>query len=571
MKVLDGLKDSLVPAMKALEAPGDERGREEIDKLMLPWVQGVQDDEYNSPSESFSGSALEQLRKRKSSRSPSPCSPGTRTGGDDDVLVQPTQHAPAVMCQDISQDKDTPLPSGQRSMKDFISKTKKDCSQTPGSSFALKKAGKRHVDDILAGLEVDMNTTEKETPKTMLLPASFPSSGESNKENTSMTKRKKAVQTSTTRKARASRRAIEQAKTPSIQEPTSEEKRRIPARLLPWSCAMCTFENIGNAVACEMCEHVKEPDGSQTCPDTVAQQKSIAKSCSAKKRQRKTSANDSHMIESTPIRPRRKMSVKVPVEDEECVPEGDDVDERPSQVTLTGTQGRSKRGKRMESRLARVCSKKESKTAKDEHMCSLFKAAVVTASNLNPDDKATLKSFCRSFGAHYSSNWTPKVTHVICPGSDQTAKTFKYLMATLTGTHIVSMEWIQSCTASGMYEREDAYLLSKSSTKSTDLLAAYEIQVQQTLDGSGNVKQVKDLLKAAGAKVVNRLPRSDDDRHGIIIVLDQSGNDTSDASSIVEQAWFGRACGANIPVVKQAWLRSSILEGAPSDIQEFTI
>ena len=167
-------------------------------------------------------------------------------------------------------------------------------------------------------------------------------------------------------------------------------------------------------------------------------------------------------------------------------------------------------------------------------MCSLFKAAVVTASNLNPDDKATLKSFCRSFGAHYSSNWTPKVTHVIYPGSDQTAKTFKYLMATLTGTHIVSMEWIQSCTASGMYEREDAYLLSKSSTKSTDLLAAYEIQVQQTLDGSGNVKQVKDLLKAAGAKVVNRLPRSDDDRHGIIIVLDQSGNDTSDASSIVE-------------------------------------
>ena len=152
MKVLDGLKDSLVPAMKALEAPGDERGREEIDKLMLPWVQGVQDDEYNSPSESFSGSALEQLRNRKSSRSPSPCSPGTRTGGDDDVLVQPTQHAPAVMCQDISQDKDTPLPSGQRSMKDFISKTKKDCSQTPGSGFALKKAGKRHVDDILAGL-----------------------------------------------------------------------------------------------------------------------------------------------------------------------------------------------------------------------------------------------------------------------------------------------------------------------------------------------------------------------------------------------------------------------------------
>ena len=93
MKVLDGLKDSLVPAMKALEAPGDERGREEIDKLMLPWVQGVRDDEYNSPSESFSGSALEQLRKRKSSRSPSPCSPGTTSPRPRSPNIHQSTHA----------------------------------------------------------------------------------------------------------------------------------------------------------------------------------------------------------------------------------------------------------------------------------------------------------------------------------------------------------------------------------------------------------------------------------------------------------------------------------------------
>ena len=578
LKVLDGLKDSLIPSMIQLEADGEGRGRERVEEMMLPWLQGVQDEEYQSPSQSFSGSALEQLKKRKSSRSPSPCSPATQAGGEDDVLVQPTQHVAAVVPQDGTQDV-TPWRGGQKSMIEFMKKASVDRSETPHAGGR----GTADFDNILAGLEAGMKTAEKVTPTTMLLPASFPSSGESNKENDRKLLQESKSQGKTTRRARSSRRAIEEAKTPPTrEEPSSEEKRRIPARLLPWSCIMCTFDNKGSSVACEMCGHAKGPEASQTCPDTIAKQKSIAsqaKSSSAKKRSKQAAVTASHIIDSTPHEA-RPVEVEVHVDDAQT-PAGEAQGEagttskgreRPSQPTLTGTQGRSKRGRHMESRLANVSSKKDPKPGSCEQSCPTLKTIVVTASSLNTDEKAKLKAFCRTSGACYSSNWTPKVTHVICPALGKPANTFKYLMALLTETHVVSMKWVDKCAKTGLREREDKYSLVKSCSQTRNVLSAYEIQVQpHASDGSGNVKQAKDLLKAAGARVVNRLPRSDQDRHGLVLVLDHTGNNLVDDTAIVEQAWFGRACGANIPVVKQAWLRTSIVQGQPANVQDFTI
>lgn len=578
LKVLDELQDSIIPAIRDLENPGEGRGRERVDEMLLPWVQGVQDDEYKSPSQSFSGSALDQLRHKRLSRSPSPCSPVVQPGEGDDILVQPTQDGPS---HGVEQDDVTPAQHGQRSMRDFIkipglhgtTSTPDDGVTTRGGAF---------VDDILAGLEGDMKTAEKETPKTMLIPASFPSSGESNKENNGLQKvsscRQKKQRAKTHNRAR--RGTISQSKTPRQEEPLSDEKRRIPARLLPWNCIICTFENKGSSVACEMCDQPKGSDMSEICPDTIAQQKSIAsqaKSSSAKKKRKHSLVNTSHMIESTPLELRSKTvdnNTHTPgltsIQDIGIDQKGPE--EHPSQGTLTGVQGRSKRPRyKQDSRLALVSSSKSTKTSK---ICSRLKQVVATASNLNLEDKDTLKAFCNGLGPTYSSTWTSKVTHVICPESGEPAKTFKYLMALLTGAHIVSMKWVKKCNETGSCEPESKYYLASNklgaSLEGEGLLSAYEVQVQAISDGS-NAKQAKDLLKAAGAKVVNRLPRSDGDRHGIIVVLDHGGKESTDVAAIVEQPWFGRACGANIPVVKQAWLRTSIVQGAPSEVQEFTI
>lgn len=590
--MLDGLKSSLIPAMKDLERfddSGGGRGREKVKEMMLPWVQGIQDDEYKSPSQSFSGSALDELRHRKSSRSPSPCSPEKDARGGDDVLVEPTQD---LLRQDDIKAHVTPSYPPKKCIKDYMDMKNAKHNESPDDEFAIKRLGADVVDDILAGLEDSVNTAEKETPKTMLMPKSSPSTVDSDKENENGGRQRNETQDrqegkektkapKTVTRARASRRAIEQAQTPHHDTPSSEEKRRIPARLLPWSCIACTFDNKGSSISCEMCGQAKGSDTLHPSPNTIAQQESIAsqaKLSSTKKRRKIGMANESHMIESTPLEGRslhEKHSDEV--RDTHVLDSGIVEDK---QATLTGNQGKKRLLKRKDSRLVQVSSKIEPKRSKCnvDQACLSLKAVVATASNLNEEDKSTLKSFCNTSGPIYSSNWSSKVTHVICPESTDPAKTFKYLMALLTGAHIVSMHWVSTCIQSGTCEPEEQYSLYPLNWRRNraisrgypELLSGYEIQLQPVSKGS-NARNATDLLKAAGAKVVNRLPRIDGDKRGIILVLDQGEKEPLDESTIVQQPWFGRACGAGIPVVKQAWLRTSIIHRTPASVQEFTI
>eukprot|EP00889_Picochlorum_renovo_P005904 jgi/Picre1/32934/NNA_008263.t1 len=156
---------------------------------------------------------------------------------------------------------------------------------------------------------------------------------------------------------------------------------------------------------------------------------------------------------------------------------------------------------------------------------------------LQPNDKDILKDFCEDSGARYSSAWVPKMTHVVCQADADPPTTVKYLMALLNGCRIVTIDWVKDCMQSKKYASEDKYTVVPENKVAREeyqrLLADYEIQIQC---GAPDMKSgAMGLLKSAGAKVVQRMPR-DLDKQGLIVVLDHSDEDG--ASRIVEEAWY---------------------------------
>lgn len=593
---VDGCKNDLMEAMNGLIEEGrgipeeECRGRTLLREMVLPWVQGVQDEEFKSPSRSFSGSALEELRKN-ASRSVSPCSKEREEEGTGEILVQATQDVEGV-AGTFSQDGVKPVAekSGQRSIRDMIRSLKgegagmkktmtKDAvvPETPDDEFPIPETAKDGVANILDGLERDLNTEEKNqrTPLGASLPScdNIVSSAEgSNKENEQdaktntgqASKRKGPARksTKTVKRARASRKAIEQAKTPI------STGRRIPARLLPWSCMVCTFDNKANAVECEMCGQSKDADAPSPSPQTLAAQEEIEKEAMKNKRKKrrrsatKQAAETSHMIDSTP-------------QQEDTLEATLDEKEGPSQQQKL-TAGKKKKGQKNTSRLCTTSTTAHPTT--DEQAPCMWEASirkslsklVVTASGLQPSDKNILKDFCEDSGARYSSAWNPKMTHVVCQADADPPKTVKYLMALLHGCRVVTIDWVKECMQSKNYASEDNYIVVAENKVAREeyqrLLSGYEIQIQC---GSPEMKSgATGLLKSAGAKVVQRMPR-DLEKQGLIVVLDH--NDEDGASRIAEEAWYRRAQDAHVPVVTHAWLRSSILQRKPVEFDTFIL
>ena len=607
--VLDGLvskfakieefKNDLAAACRslAMDEKHEGEGRRLVREMMLPWVQGVEDEEYQSPSESFSGAALEELRNDA-------VRPGTAGSIEDDAAIPPTQDnlgVPGVFSQlKGAHSEENTDAVGQKSIKEWVkvmkSGTPVTVPESPDEGFPVQPDSKKNVDNILAGLEDQLNTCEKETPQqskmALAFPVTFPSTGSAgtDKENTEVQKdgaskkekgdNKRDVSTrsesavKTAKRARASRKAIEQAKTPDAAIVCSEDRRRIPARLLPWSCVACTYENKGSVTECEMCGQTKGNQGSRASPNTIEDQRTIeakAKS-SASRRGSKRAANISHMIESTPQLPVSNCDNKTPVTETEI----DNV-AKASQVTLTDVNAKDRKANKKQSRLAKTVATKKivsRDNAWSEEDIEKLRQIVVSASNLCEDDKTTLKMFCHEAGPAYSSSWTPRVTHIVCADSKEPSKTFKYYISLLTGAQLVSVRWVKECVRTKSYVPEAIYDVRPKiwrGKNSEDILSNFEVQIQAH-NNDVSVESVVELLQAAGAKVAKRMPRSDGQRKGVILVLDApKGSEDFQDSDIIQQPWFGRACGANVPVVRQSWLRASIVECGAADIQAHKI
>lgn len=629
-KIVEDQKQQFVDALSVLAAQkhkGEEedRGRERL-RSLLPWVRGVQNDDYTSPSRSLSGTALEELRKKGASRSPSPCSRSREhdDGGDSacgdseakqdaDSTLGPKQVTPIDRDGDVKRwqggvphvvvpdtVKKHPLVDRASQLENMV------VPESPVESVG-QDAGHK-IDDILAGLEDDMEGSgEHETPHAALpsLPlgsvAKSTQEGEHGgvsvstvKENLKQTlnitpktvstgrgKRKNSAKhvegSKTVKRARSSRKAIEEAKTPTPGSQPSQ--RRIPARLLPWSCIVCTFDNKGSSLSCEMCGQQKGSDAPS--PEAMEAQRHVAvSSLKRAKKSRSVIAEEAHILTSTPCG-----SVETGTQEHAGCSTG-----APKQTRLTGRKGRQQHvaatKQKAESRFASISSrdikhkesvdsieKKHDDWSRDD--CKVLSRYVITGSGLQPDEKDVLKAFCAQTGGQYSSEWNKKITHIVCGGEVSSPKvTFKYLMGILSNKKILSHSWIEQCMESKSIadETKHAVQLNQSMTKSNAkyLLKGFEVQIQGIcLESKG---QVTELLQAAGAKVSKRMPTATDGKKGIIVVLDSPNMSTADmAMNIVKESWYARALGASVPILAQAWLKDCIVQGSVCDFKHYMI
>ncbi|EXB46049.1 Protein BREAST CANCER SUSCEPTIBILITY 1-like protein [Morus notabilis] len=83
-------------------------------------------------------------------------------------------------------------------------------------------------------------------------------------------------------------------------------------------------------------------------------------------------------------------------------------------------------------------------------------------SALSAEEKILLVKFGTINGATVSKFWNPNVTHVIVATNDVGActRTFKFLMAILTGKWIVKVDWIKACMGAKCHVNEEPYEVS---------------------------------------------------------------------------------------------------------------
>jgi hypothetical protein len=422
--------------------------------------------------------------------------------------------------------------------------------------------------------------------------------------NTKSTKNKKAIcMTGNSAKATKQGKEVPQsapALTPmTAGTPLRDSRRRVPARLMPWTCGACTFENKGAAADCEICGAAKGKDAGQV----VAEQASIAKEAkkdtkdtmNTKNMKNKKDAGNLDALGSAKAKNKRKNAKQMGgLEDDTAA--GVSVEATPVEKTkmsarerrLLSSMDKKEKKKSKTSKEAEAIDKIAGAKGKAPIVCGGTKGAsgtflsgvVACASNLSAEDKRLLNAECIP---KYVSSWSDSVTHVICPSSKEPVVTFKYLLALLKGAHIVSIDWLIQCIEQEAHLDEapfnlkpDSWTGTAAGPKQSALLSKYEVQVvvppvskkENPVGMTKMMSRVEGLLKDAGAKVVNRLPRASSDRHCLVLVVDGSSrnaDDPNETSQIVMESWFARAQGAQIPVVRQAWLKESILNGAALD------
>ena len=689
---LEGVQGWLRDAIKALEirgtgtgtgAVGDpaaveaELARQRIGNMMLPWVQGVDDDEYETPTQSFGG--LEEAEEAEEvaaggvgdggeagaqgpARGCDDVVPPSESEGDEPfVVMERKEHmgrkekgkekgkggsVGAILegLEDsISQEAAGAAGSVDKGKKKLIESSAEEEKENVGGvntegGGVGKKKKKKKKKEADGKTEKSKATMEKKETKTATKTAT-------KKENVAVEKAGKSAAQSTRKAAtKAKAKANSPAPTPMAGQLTvplscdadTGSRRRVPARLQPWTCGACTFENKGAANDCEICGTSKGADA--VAGQVVAEQKSIAKEAkkagdggsgasnvpSALHAANVGNASNASNAPNAPNAPnganaegkrkRKGASAAATAEETEkskttvpCTEEQEEgVSTTPPPTKKTKLSARERRLlKSSEKRKERrgkgagvepvVCgldkkatgtntvnASNGTNTSKTER--SIFEGVVATSSNLSAEDKDLLEVCVPKFKSTLTHS--DDVTHVICPTSKDPVYTPKFLTALLKGIHIVSMKWITDCMEKGEHVDERNYSLKPANWKQKDakrdintkILAKYEIQIavpplskeQNPAGTSKALGRVETLLQAAGAKIVQRLPRKIEgsDKRCLVLVIDstlRNPNDPNEASQIVQQSWFARAQGADIPVVKQQWLKESILAGNALD------
>ena len=464
----------------------------------IPWLHGVEDEMFHSPSKSLSGTAIEKLRKHVHH---TPHSPATVQKSDwsqrsDQLGNQDCQ--PAAVNASIQPQLDVPDASCER---------QQPTERSPDTG--------KDIDDIIAGLEEG---------------ALYQSPVEEPRQFNPQTKNKASKRTA--HKSRPSLpipcddRQVDQVE----QEARTQEGRRIPRRLLPWNCGVCTFLNKGSDTKCAMCETPR---------------------C-ARSNTNNLQANASGISEK-------------PLES------GKNQVKTQRQRRLTG----GKRKLLPEDSVTVMTSNTASWTGGKQGW-------VLLASGLDAQGKERLSNLSSVAGATLVTEFSPRVTHIVCGTSDHeehgsVKRTFKVLMGLIHGCAIVKEPWVNACLQAGGPCKEERFLVrsfaeksdcsnnhkcTKSTKRPAELMKGIEVQLKGDFVDK---KQIGTLLKAAGASLTKRMPtsgltlidsKSNQLKPGGVILVDCRDK----TSSVVEQTWYARATGAGVPVLSHSWAMDSIAE-----------
>ncbi|KAG7674909.1 hypothetical protein KSW81_002419 [Nannochloris sp. 'desiccata'] len=612
----------------------------------IPWLQGVDDEDFRSLSRSLSGTALENLRVNKRGRSKSPATvhkPSTAAAAT----------AAAVAAGEVDKKENTEKPRSRKrsdaSASQGIQKFfKKDAtgnkipaphttstggdaaedaeiadehvaeSPTASDSRMRGNAGAddaaRQLDDIVAGLDSAEPTPSEQQGPPAAPAAAVPAAAvfdvggvNSGKEN-----QKNGVRRNTMQKKPAGGAAALSKEEHEQEAPDSSGPRRIPTRLVPWNCSLCTFENKGGEIKCQMCQTVK---GAETPPPAQQNFPAVADAWPAAP----AAATAGHLATTTGGKTAVNRSSKKRTTTAAAATHANGSSEAPApekqqqQRKMTGVKQTGARGRTITTTAQREkhTLPVTTTTTEDINVGGWTGGVastkwVLLGSGLDSLGKEQLRLLGALSGATIADKWTPRVTHVICgagganaayPGEKTARRTFKYLMGVLHGRWVLTQEWVNATLSTKTKVDESAYQIekdgvgcacgaavsraaaitgcdgNKNAAASPLLLRGFEVQLQGEF---ANKAQIIELVKAAGGKVVSRLPTTGANTSTSVIKkkskkVAQGGGvvlvevpDTSEAvaagfkAAIVSQTWFAKAVETGVPVASHRWLTDSI-------------
>ena len=699
----------------------------------IPWLQGVEDEAFQSPSRSLCGTEMENLRTTKRGRSVSSPDTNYESVHDDGDDVHDMAAVAATAESDDEEDGVVAGPSKKRSARkvsDASTSThpiqkvlKKDVlvagknknnilaiqeertDESPTATASRSSGGggvggvgdddgvdtaaaaaavaKQQLDDLVAGLDssIDAEPTlplPPPPPHRAAVPAppqvtateaaalsSLSPKGKENQQKESkkkttqqgkkaaVVKKSSAVTTTTTtapKTADGRQRGRKRASDGDLVNDEGGRSRRIPTRLLPWNCIVCTFENKCGDGKCQMCQTVR---GAETPPppppvavarvleaDGDGDEKilniptAIAAVLATTTTTTTTigSSKGGEKMTTTTVSKRKKAPFSVDVGVGVGGPQQ-------QQRKLTGGKHQQqKTKKRKENTPPPPITTTTTTTTWQTTTSSSW---VLLGSGLDAAGKEQLRAVATAAGATIANTWSPRVTHVICgsttPSSSTSSieeksarRTFKYLMGVLHGQWVLTQQWAAACLSSNTAVGESAFQVERDSVGSMCgaavaraavhvsakegvgaqqqkqeqsstaaaavlLLKGFEVQLQGDFANRG---QMIELIKAAGATVVSRLPTTGaavvsttatptgkgrkinnaaaaaTSGGGVVIV---EVPDTSAAAAagyaaaVVNEHWFSKAVAAGVPVASHRWVTDSISTFKLCELNEFLI